>query len=186
MKVSDTLGLGTALVLVLCSGSAAPRVAAQAPAAEAGAEHKSVRGTLVAVDKSLNALTMNTDDGKQLSWRFEKTVIAQLLEFKPGGPIVVIYRQQGADKAVTAVAFPGVTTTPVYVNATKERVALFSGPKTDGVCKATDVPADQTTIPVGGRAESLGECWCCAPAGETCLPGNKTGVGKAFLTRCYK
>ncbi len=179
MKLENAV-LSFALVSALGAGATV-----QAQTAAAASEHKSVRGTLIAVDTTLNALNMKTDDGKQVSWRFEKGVVGELAAFKPGDAVIVIYRQLGADKAVTAVAFPGATKTPVYVNTTSERVELFSSAMTDGVCKAAGAPADHNTIPVGGRAEAMGECWCCAPEGLTCAPANKTGVGKAFLTRCY-
>lgn len=183
MKLPNAVLPGLCVALLVGLGSVPPRAAAQGAAS--AAEHKSVRGTLIAVDKTLNALNMKTDDGKQVTWRFEKGVVAELAAFKPGDAVVVIYRQRGADKAVTAVAFPGATKMPVYVNTMTERVELYSSAMTDGVCKATDAPADHNTIPVGGRAEAMGECWCCAPDGQSCTPTNKTGVGKAFLTRCY-
>jgi hypothetical protein len=43
-----------------------------------------------------------------------------------------------------------------------------------------------TNILSGGQAETTDACWCCAPAGRTCTPANKTGLGRAFLTRCYE
>jgi hypothetical protein len=100
---------------------------------------------------------------------------------------VVIYRQRGAEKAVTAIAFPGAAETPVYVNTTDERVALVSGPMVGGACgQASTEPPRMTNILGGGQAETPEACWCCAPAGETCVPANKTGLGMAFLIRCYE
>jgi len=29
-------------------------------------------------------------------------------------------------------------------------------------------------------------CWCCAPAGESCNPGNKSGNGRALLVSCFQ
>ena len=46
----------------------------------------------------------------------------------------MIYRELGAEKAVTAIAFPGAAATPVYVNTTDQRVTLISGPMVDGAC----------------------------------------------------
>ena len=67
---------------------------------------------------------------------------------------------------------------------------------------------DENTIKVSQRAAELGlepkpyvddmarqfrevwsaleECWCCAPSGQTCTPGNKTGLGRALLVQCFK
>jgi len=186
-EIRSGMGLGVALLLVLCSGPAAARASAQtAPAEAAPAAHKSAYGTLESVDKSLRGLIMKSNEGKRIAWRFEKAVIEELANFKPGSPVIVIYRQRGTDKAVTAVAFPGATATPTYVNSTGERLEFFSGAMVNGVCGAGEPPFDRTTLPVGGIAETTNACWCCAPAGEGCTPANKTGVGKAFLTRCYK
>ncbi len=43
-----------------------------------------------------------------------------------------------------------------------------------------------TTIPAGGRVEVADACWCCAPAGGSCVLANQTGAGVAFLTHCYE
>jgi hypothetical protein len=70
---------------------------------------------------------------------------------------------------------------------TDSSVVLRSAPAVDGVCGATGAGSvDETTIPVSGRAEAPGACWCCARSGEICSPGNKTGLGKAFLVGCFK
>ena len=51
----------------------------------------------------------------------------------------------------------------------------------------SDKPLSTTTIPDGGQAEVADACWALrAPAGESCIPGNRTGAGKAFLAHCYK
>jgi len=148
---------------------------------------KSVHGKLDAVDRQLNGVIMLTDEGKRVAWKFDKSVVAQLSGFKTGDPMVVIYREKGKDKAVTALAFPGAAQTALYVNTTGQRVELVSGPMVNGSCGApADTPPNVTTIPMTGRADTADACWCCAPAGETCTPANKTGAGVAFLTNCYK
>ena len=99
----------------------------------------------------------------------------------------MIYRQRGTDKAVTAIGFPGTAATPVYVNTTGQRVTLVSGPMVNGACgQPSAEPLRTTNILSGGQAETTDACWCCAPAGRTCTPANKTGLGRAFLTRCYE
>jgi hypothetical protein len=180
--------LGAALLLGLASGI--PSRAAEGPAptpTPASSASKSAHGTLEKVDVSLSGLFMRSDQGKRLAWRFEREVIAHLTDFKPGAPVVVIYRERGSDKAVTAIGFPGAADTPTYVNTTGERVELVSGPMVDGACGAqADEPPHTTSLPRDGRAETADACWCCAPAGQTCTPSNKTGLGRAFLTRCYQ
>ncbi len=176
-------------LLIVASWATMPASAApQAPGVTRLAL-KSVHGKLETVDKRQGGIIMTSDDGKRLAWRFEKRVIEQASAFRPGDPIVVIYRQTGGDKTVTAVAFPGATTTPVYMNTTGERVEFVSGPAAaDGVCGrvTADAAPNESTMPVDGMAEVSDACWCCAPAGETCTPANKTGLGKAFLVRCLK
>ena len=39
---------------------------------------------------------------------------------------------------------------------------------------------NEISIIEGGLAETADACWCCAPDGEACAPGNQTGLGKAF------
>jgi hypothetical protein len=167
------LGLGLA-------ASAAPRTARPLP-------YRSVHGTLESVDERHSSVVVRSDDGQLVAWRFEKRVVAQVARFKPGDPIVVIYRQQASAKTVTAVAFPGAAPMPVYVNTTGERVELVSGPMVDGACSLLpDAPLHTTTIPVGARVEIADACWCCAPAGGSCAPANRTGAGQAFLARCFQ
>jgi hypothetical protein len=180
--------LGFGLLLVVVSWAGVPLPAAAQAASGPRLALKSVHGKLETVDKRQGGIIMTSDDGKRLAWRFEKTVIEQVSAFHPGDPIVVIYRQIGGDKTVTAVAFPGATATPVYMNTTGERVEFVSGPAVDGVCgkPGADTGLNQSTMPVGGMAEVSDACWCCAPAGETCAPANKTGLGKALLVRCLK
>ena len=69
---------------------------AQAPAAVASPEAaptKSVYGKLLSVDNSLNNVLMTEDGGAKLAWHFEAPVIAEAARFKPGDPLIVIYRQ---------------------------------------------------------------------------------------------
>jgi hypothetical protein len=176
--------LGVALLLGLWPGAPATRAAAQGESALA---FKTVHGKLGTVDEQLRGVAVVTDDGQRMAWQFDKAVIDKLKGFKPGDPVVVIYRERGADKAVTAIAFPGAAATPVYVNTTGQRVTLVSGPMVNGACGLTaDVTPRTTNILIGGQAETSDACWCCAPAGRTCTPANKTGLGRAFLTGCYE
>jgi hypothetical protein len=175
------------VLLVLLLGAPAPPVAAQA-SPDAGRPHKSVYGKLASVDKSLNGVIMTADDGQRLAWRFDARVVAQAARFKPGDPMIVIYRQiSPSEKRVTAVAFPGAAGKPTYVNTTGSRVLLRSSPMVDGVCgQPAAAPATESMIPSDGVAEVLEGCWCCAVPGESCTPGNKSGVGRAFLVNCFK
>jgi hypothetical protein len=187
-------GGGSAVALPLALFLAGPitRLAAQAPADPARVR-KSVYGKLLSVDKSLNGVIMESDSGKRLAWRFDARVIAELTRFKPGDAMIVIYRQGSpSEKRVTAIAFPGTASTPTYVNTTGFRVVLRSAPAAKDaaakdVCGGPDAaPISESIIPVGGVAEAMEACWCCAPAGETCDPGNKSGVGRALLVHCFK
>jgi hypothetical protein len=176
--------LGAALLLGLVPGAPAPRVLAQGSGALAS---RTVHGKVEMINESVNAVAVVSDDGQRMAWQFDKAVIAQLKDFKVGDPVVVIYRQRGADKAVTAIGFPGKAATPLYINTTGHRVELVSGPMAGGACgQAADTLVNRTTIPTGGRAETSDACWCCAPAGKACMPSNKTGLGQAFLIHCYE
>ena len=178
--------LGATFLFALSLGSQAPWAAAQSPAVAPPPASKSVRGTLESVDKSLNGLIIKSDAGERLAWRFEKAVIAEAAQFKPGDAIVVIYRQIGTgDKAVTALAFPGATSTPIYVNMTGRPVVLRSGPAVDGACgQAKGGPTNEVRIATRSLTEIGDACWCCAPAGESCTPANRSGLGRALLVRC--
>jgi hypothetical protein len=180
----------TALGLALLAGawaSAWPGDACAQAGSPGDGVHKSVRGRLETVDTQLNGIIMTTDEGKRVAWQFSAPVIARLSPFKTGAPVIVIYRERGGGKAVTAVAFPGTADRPIYVNTSEERVQLVGGPLVNGACgQPSEVPLSTTTIPAGGQAVVADACWCCAPAGETCIPGNKTGNGQAFLARCFK
>ena len=182
-SLRSTGGLGVALLLLSLGGSAPP-VWAQAAA---GRPQKSVYGTLVNVDTQLNGAVMKTNSGERMAWRFDAAVIAELARFKPGDPMIVIYRQVSpTEKRVTAIAFPGAATTALYVNMTGSRVTLRSAPDVGGVCGTPDAgPVTDLAIPREGMSEATDACWCCAVAGESCIPGNKTGKGKALLVGCF-
>jgi hypothetical protein len=178
-----------ALVVVLFFvGAAAGREAtAQAPAS-AKPPQKSVRGTLESVDKSQSRIFMKADDGQRLAWRFDPRIIEEASRYKPGDPLIVIYRQLARnEKAVTALAFPGTAGSPIYLNLTGARVLVRSAPMVDGACgQGSAGPANDTTVPSGGLTEVLDGCWCCAPDGSTCTPGTKSGLGRAILVQCYE
>jgi hypothetical protein len=176
-----------AILLGLSLAAPSPRAAAQAPA-EAPRPHKSVYGKLASVDKSRNGIVMKSDAGERLAWRFDAAVIAEAARFKPGDAMIVIYRQIAPnEKRVTALAFPGAASTPIYVNTTGSRVVVRSGPAVDGACGQPNAgPISEATIPSGGLAEVLEACWCCAVPGESCTPGNKSGLGRALLVQCFK
>jgi hypothetical protein len=177
--------LGTIMLLTL--GPKRPEAAEEAPP-PAPRAFKSVYGTLQSIDKSLNGLIMKSDKGERLAWRFEAAVIAEAARFKPGDPMIVIYRQLSpTEKAVTAVAFPGTAATPIYVNMTGRAVLLRSAPAVGGACGKADAgPVNDFTIGNGSLTEIMDACWCCAPIGETCVPGNKSGSGRALLVACFK
>ncbi len=183
------------LLLASLSG-AAPRAAAQAPpaapapaAAATPAPTKSVYGKLLSVNRTNNNVLMTEDGGAQLAWQFSAPVIAEAARFKAGAPLIVIYRQIGPgpkDKRVTAIAFPGSAKSPIYTNLTGERVVLRSVAGVGGHCEQTTGSVSESVIPDGGLAEVLEDCWCCAPAGETCTPGTRSGLGRAYLAQCFK
>jgi hypothetical protein len=177
--------VGAAILLAL--GLAANRAGAQAPA-DPPPPHKSVYGKLDSVDKARNSVVMKSEAGERLSWRFDAGVIAEAARFKPGDAMIVIYRQVAPNqKRVTAIAFPGSASTPIYVNTTGARVVVRSGPAVGGVCGQPNAgPISESTIPEGGLAEVMEACWCCALPGETCTPGNKSGLGRALLVQCFK
>jgi len=107
-----------------------------------------------------------------MAWHFDPPVVVEAARFKPGDATIVIYRQIGPgpkDKRVTAIAFPGKARTPIYVS-----------------CNQTSGPVSESKIPSRGLAEALEQCWCCAPEGQSCTPGNQTGLGKALLVQCFK
>jgi len=179
-------GLGVALLLGFWPGASASRALAQEPAPSRPAS-RTVYGKLEVVNESVNGVAIVSDKGQQMAWQLDKKVIAQLKGFQPGDPVIVIYRQRGSDRAATAIAFPGKATTPTYVNTSGERVELVSGPMVGGACgQPSDAAVKRTTIPTGGRAETQDACWCCAPAGQACVPSNRTGLGQAFLIHCYE
>jgi hypothetical protein len=186
MDYRSRSGLAVALLLGLWPGASASRALAQGPAPSRPVS-RTVYGKLEVVNESVNAVAIVSDQGQRMAWQLDEKVIAQLKGFKPGDPVVVIYRQRGSDKAVTAIAFPGKATTPIYVNTTGQRVELVSGPMVGGACgQPADSAIHRTTIPTGGRAETSDACWCCAPAGQACVPSNRTGLGQALLIHCYE
>jgi len=178
---------GIAVLLGLSVGLPALRASAQAPA-DPPRPHKSVYGKLASVDKSHNGIVMKSDTGERLFWRLDAAVIAEVARFKPGDPMIVIYRQVSPNqKRVTALAFPGSAATPLYVNTTGDRVVVRSSPAVNGACGGPNAgPVSDATIPIGGVAEVLEACWCCAVPGETCNPGNKSGRGRALLVQCFE
>lgn len=189
---------GWAVLLVLSFGGplaaqSAPASPTASPAAAAapdsGRPQKSAYGTMSAIDKSLSAVAMKTRDGRKLAWKFPPRVIEQILtSFKIGDPMIVIYRQiSPSEKRVTAVAFPGSAATPIYVNTTGSRVIVRTSAMVGGVCGTPDAaPISESMLPADGRAEVQEACWCCAVDGESCVPGNKSGNGRAFLVTCFK
>lgn len=198
MNSGRSVAVSTAFLLAILASST--RTAAQSPAPprpSASAEsqdaetrtHKSAYGKLESIIASRNGVIMKTDAGERLAWKFDASVIAELAKFKPGDPMIVIYRQiSPSDKRVTAVAFPGTAKTPTYINMTGWKVALRSSPMVGGVCSQAPgaAPVSESIIPADGRAEVLEACWCCAPSGETCTPSNKSGLGQAFLVKCFQ
>lgn len=159
------------------------------PSAQEAKAHKSVYGKLESIIASRNGVVMRSDAGEKLAWKFDAAVIAEIAKFKPGDPMIVIYRQiSPSDKRVTAVAFPGTAKTPTYINMTGWKVTLRSSPMVGGVCSQTPdaAPISESVIPTDGRAEVMEACWCCAPSGETCTPSNKSGLGQAFLVKCFQ
>ena len=168
--------------------AAKPDSGAAKSSAELGRPSKSVRGTLERVDESLNGVIMRSEEGKRMAWKFDRPVIAELSKFKPGDPMIVIYRQISRnEKRVTAVAFPGTAEKPTYLNMTGFRILMRSSPAVKGACgDPTAEPITENMVPNGGLVEALDACWCCATDGETCTPGNRTGNGKAILAGCFK
>jgi len=47
------------------------------------------------VNESVNGVSVVSDQGQRMAWQFDETVIAQIKGFKPGDPVVVIYRERG-------------------------------------------------------------------------------------------
>jgi len=180
--------LGVLLLLLTVPTPPAGAQAGAQAAPDASRPHKSVYGTLEKADQSLNGVFMRSNEGERLAWRFPAAVVTEVARFKAGDPMIVIYRQiSPSDKRVTAVAFPGSADTPVYVNLTGSRVLLRAAPASNGVCGGPDAgPVTDRMIQSGGQGDALGACWCCAPEDGSCVPGNKTGLGKALLISCFE
>ena len=87
-------GLGVALLLGTLPGVPPSRAAAQSTA-PGGLASQTVHGKLEMVNESVNGVAVVSDEGQRMAWQFDKTVIEQLKGFKPGDPVVVIYRLRG-------------------------------------------------------------------------------------------
>jgi hypothetical protein len=183
-----TSAASSSLLFALFLGLPPAPAAAQASASPETRVSKSVRGSLVSVDSRLQSVVMKADTGESLTWRFSPAVIAEAAKFKTGAPVIVIYRQIAAnEKRVTALAFPGAASRPIYVNLTGARISLRSAGGKDQVCGQGDPgPVTESVLPPGERADIKDACWCCAPSGEACTTGNRTGNGLAFLERCFE
>ena len=73
------------------------------------------------------------------------------------------------------------------VNLTGQRVALVSGPMVNGTCgQPAAEPVHAMNILSGGAGRDLGRLLVLCARGQDCTPANKTGLGRAFLTRCYE
>ena len=187
----------TARLALLCTALAAhppAPLAAQASLTGPGVTG-SVSGTLVTVDKPLSGLILRTDEGRQMAWRLDRSVLEQLSRFKKGDRMWVIYRELGGgDRAVTAIGFPGTETVPVYVNATGAGVRLHTaGYLEGGTCRGyrEDGQVSHQLVLRGGRAGNEARCWCCSSMQETCDPANRAYepgdrvTGRIILSRCF-
>ena len=88
VKWALVFGLGLAV------GGESSRAASQASPSPAPARpKKSVYEELQSVEKRLSALVMVADDGQRLVWKFEKDLITEAEQFKPGDAMIVIYRR---------------------------------------------------------------------------------------------
>jgi len=176
-----------ALAALIAAWLAAPAARVAAQQAASPAPTKSVYGKLLSVDPTHNTVLMVEDGGAQLAWRFDKALIAEAEKFKPGDPVIVIYRQLAPkQKRVTALAFPGTAKSPIYVNMTGDRVVIRSAPGVGGSCDEPGGNISESVIPPRGLAEVMEACWCCAPAGSTCAPTTKSGNGRALLSQCFQ
>jgi hypothetical protein len=187
MHRSRTSAASSFLLIALFLAAPPPPAAAQASPEPARA-HKSVRGTLVSVDGRDGNVIMKADTGESLTWHFSPAVIVEAAKFKAGTPVIVIYRQTSpSEKRVTALAFPGAAAKPVYVNLTGARISLRSAAAKGEVCGQADAgPVTESVLPPGERADVKEACWCCAPSGDACTTGTKSGNGLAFLERCFE
>ena len=180
---------GTAVVaaLLFSVGATLPVELREEPA-DTARPPKSVYGTLQTVNRTKNTVIMKSDAGESLAWQFERDVVAEAAAFEPGDPMIVIYRQLPNNvKRITALAFPGTEKVPTYVNMTGGRVTLRSAAAVDGACEQAGGEAvTESVVPVGGRAEVVEDCWCCAVSGETCRPTTRSGMGRAFLVQCFE
>ena len=187
-----------------CRFSLAAVLAALASTAPAGAQtaavpslpQGSVRGTLVKVHTQRSGVIIRDDEtGKQMAWKLDPPVVAELEKFKPGDHVWIIYRRLfGGDRAVTAIGFPGTAQKPEYRNATGGAVQLVTGPYVGGACSGVRDKAALREYRVlrGKSTEAAAEpCWCCAAFGQTCEPANRAWepgdkvTGTIILSRCY-
>ena len=81
-----------ALLLGLLPGAPSPRAAAQDTGALAS---RTVHGKLEMVNESVRGVAVVSDAGQRMAWQFDEAVIEKLKGFKPGDPVVVIYRAAG-------------------------------------------------------------------------------------------
>jgi hypothetical protein len=182
---------------LLCAALAAhlpDPLAAQAPGT-GSLVTGSVSGTLVTVDKKLSAMILRTDEGRQMAWRLDRSVIEQLSRFKTGDRLWTIYRELGGgDRAVTAIGFPGSEKVPVYVNATGSAVRLHTAAYLDGgACRGyrEDGQVSHSLVRRGASADNEAPCWCCSSMQQTCEPANRAYepgdrvTGRIILSRCF-
>ena len=181
------------LCAALASHLPAP-LAAQAPPTGSLATG-SVSGTLVNVDKPLSGLILRTDEGRQMAWRLDRSVVEELSRFKKGDRLWIIYRELfGGDRAVTAIGFPGSEKVPVYVNATGAAVRLHTAAYLDsGACRGyrEEGQVSSSLVRRGASADNEARCWCCSSMQETCEPANRAYepgdrvTGRIILSRCF-
>jgi hypothetical protein len=185
------------LLAAFCLGQAGwpPGAAAQLPNQPQLAQG-SLRGTLVRVDKPLSGLIMRNEEGRQMAWRLDRSVIDVLATAKAGDPMWVIYREfGGGNRAVTAIGFPGATQKPVYVNATGSMVLLRTGAYVENQCRTGYPRAEDAVgnyrLRRGSSTEDAAPCWCCSPIEDSCEPANRAYeagdkvTGRIVLARCY-
>ena len=167
------LGLGLAV------GGEAPRAAAQARRRPRPPGPR--RASTASSRASRSGTTRRDGLGRQQAAGLEvrKDLITEIEKFKPGDPMIVIYRQVGPnDKRVTAVAFPGTAQKPTYKNLTGERVTLRSAPLVNGACGPADrARSRRSRSPGTGSPRSTDGCWCCASAGTRACRATRRGSG---------
>jgi hypothetical protein len=185
----------TTRLALLCAALAAHLPAplpAQTPTIVTG----SVSGTLLTVDKPLSGLIIRTDEGRQMAWRLDRSVLERVARFKKGDRLWIIYRELGGgDRAVTAIGFPGSEKVPVYVNATGVGVRLHTAAYLEGgACRGyreEGVVVSSSLVRRGASAGNEAPCWCCSSMQQTCEPANRAYepgdlvTGQIILSRCF-